>query len=88
MVSAMLFGLGLLFSVLGGGMMFLGWSGEQQLYAAYLSCNHSPTGRYCDRIYNGAGLDEPMQELSLLIILFGITMIVLGLFRKRAAKIW
>jgi hypothetical protein len=91
MERATFFALGLLFSVLGGGLMFLGWYDYQQVQAAYLSCehNHLPNVPYsCYGIWNGAWLAEPMQEWGFLLILLAIAVFVLGFLRKGANRSW
>jgi uncharacterized membrane protein len=89
MKRAMFFALGLLLSVLGGGLIFLGWYDYQQVQAAYLGCeyNHPPNVTYsCYGIWNGAWLAKPMQEWGFLLIVLGIAVIVLGFFRKRVTQ--
>jgi hypothetical protein len=82
-LKAVFFGLGLLFSALGGWLVYWAWSAYQELQAAYLRCeaNHPPNAPYsCQSIFNGGG-GQLVALLGTLLILSGIGMILLGFVR-------
>jgi hypothetical protein len=78
--------LGLLFSVLGGWQIYLGWYDYQQLQAGYQNCVASHVAEPCDHILFGTLGSQIMEGFGILLLVIGIPLILLGIHSSYSTK--